>query len=210
MVEFTTKDSGQRREFASGMVRDTNEGKTLWHLVTRGPLLRRWAELLTRGAVKYSADNWMQAAGQEELDRFKESAFRHFMQWFNGERDEDHAAAVTFNINGAEYVQEKLEAQESETFTDSHGLTWDTFHDDGLVPTQCETDEAFDHGSLWPDVPADPSYVQDSLMHTNPPAKDDFTGSFTVQRHPLSGFGPDDHSLPHYHEEDGTLVLVEV
>jgi hypothetical protein len=105
--EFITKDSGHRVTFDSGMVRDTSAGKTLWHLVTAGPLLRRWASLLTRGAQKYSPNNWMKASGQAELDRFRESAFRHFMQWYNGETDEDHAAAVFFNINGAEYVKEK-------------------------------------------------------------------------------------------------------
>lgn len=105
-TEYVTKDSGERKTFDSGMVRDTNDGKMLWHLIAAGPMLRRWAALLTRGARKYSANNWMKAKGQEELDRFRESAFRHFMQWFNGEEDEDHAAAVMFNINGAEYVKD--------------------------------------------------------------------------------------------------------
>lgn len=105
---FVTKDSGQRQEFASGMKRDVSTGKTLWHLVTSGPMLRRWAELLTRGAEKYDADNWMKANGEAEHKRFKESAFRHFMQWYNGDTDEDHGAAVMFNINGAEYTKEKM------------------------------------------------------------------------------------------------------
>ena len=108
MSEFITKDSGERKEFASGMKRDVTTGKTLWHLVASGSMLRRWAELLTRGAVKYDADNWMKANGEEELKRFRESSFRHFMQWYNGDTDEDHGAAVFFNINGAEYVKEKL------------------------------------------------------------------------------------------------------
>jgi hypothetical protein len=108
MQDFETKDSGARMEFASGMVRDTNAGKMLWHLVASGPMLRRWAALLTRGAVKYDADNWMKASGPEEEKRFKESAFRHFMQWYSGETDEDHAAAVYFNINGAEYVKGRM------------------------------------------------------------------------------------------------------
>lgn len=69
---------------------------------------RRCAELLTRGAVKYSPRNWMQAAGEEEQKRFKESALRHFMQYMCGDKDEDHAAAIWFNINGYEYVREKL------------------------------------------------------------------------------------------------------
>ena len=107
---FTIKDSGVRKEFESGMVRDTSEDKTLWHLIFSGPMLKRWAIHLTGGAKKYSANNWMKASGQAELDRFKESAFRHFMQWYSGDRDEDHAAAVYFNINGAEYVRDKIEA----------------------------------------------------------------------------------------------------
>lgn len=103
---YTIKDSGKREEFTSGMIRDTTEGKTYWHLIADGPMLTRWAIHLTKGAVKYVARNWMKASGQPEHDRFKESAYRHFMQWYYGDRDEDHAAAVFFNINGAEYVRD--------------------------------------------------------------------------------------------------------
>jgi hypothetical protein len=46
-----------------------------------------------------------------EYERFQESAARHFEQWLEGENDEDHAAAVFFNINGAEYVKAKLAAE---------------------------------------------------------------------------------------------------
>jgi hypothetical protein len=107
---FIVKDSGKREEFGSGMVRDTSEGKIQYHRVSEGPMLTRWAEHLTKGAVKYpdNADgsaNWTKASGDSEYLRFKQSAFRHFMQWFYGEVDEDHAAAVLFNINGAEYVK---------------------------------------------------------------------------------------------------------
>lgn len=104
--KFEVKDSGERKQFDSGMVRDVTEGKVNFALVADGPLLRRWAVHLTKGAKKYSPRNWMKARGQEELDRFRESAFRHFMQWYYGETDEDHAAAVVFNMNGAEYVKE--------------------------------------------------------------------------------------------------------
>lgn len=106
---FATKDSGKRMEFSSGMKRDTEEGKTLYHLVFDGPLLKRWAELLTRGAKKYDEGNWLKAVGQAELTRFRKSAARHFFQWMGGLRDEDHAAAVIFNMNGAEHVREKLD-----------------------------------------------------------------------------------------------------
>lgn len=107
---FTVKDSGERKQFQSGMVRDTTEGKTQYHRVFEGPMVDRWAEHLTKGAVKYpdlptGAANWTLAAGDEERNRFIQSAVRHFVQWLRGERDEDHAAAVFFNINGAEYVR---------------------------------------------------------------------------------------------------------
>ena len=107
---YVVKDSGKRTEFASGMVRDVSEGKIDYSLVLDGPMFKRWAEHLTKGAAKYNKRNWMKAAGQEELDRFKESALRHFLQWYWDEIDEDHGSAAIFGINGAEYVKEKLEA----------------------------------------------------------------------------------------------------
>ena len=113
MAEFVTKDSGKRQEFEGGMVRDTTEGKVNWALVADGPMLKRWAELMTRGAIKYDARNWMKASGQAELDRARESAFRHFMQWYRGDVDEDHAAAILFNVNQVEYIKEKSQMAQS-------------------------------------------------------------------------------------------------
>lgn len=109
---FEVKDSGARHSFDSGMVRDVTDGKIGWHRVADGPMLRRWAEHLAKGARKYpdvapGVANWTLAEGDAELARFRESAFRHFMAWFYGEQDEDHAAAVYFNINGAEDVRAK-------------------------------------------------------------------------------------------------------
>lgn len=111
--EFIIRDSGAREQFTSGMVRDTQEGKTDYTRVLDGPMLDRWAEHLTKGARKYpdvapGVANWTLASGQPELVRFKKSAFRHFRQWLRGDSDEDHAAAVYFNINGYEYVRVRL------------------------------------------------------------------------------------------------------
>lgn len=106
--EFIIKDSGKRKEFDSGMVRDTEDDKIDYLLIRDGSMFKRWAIHLTKGAKKYARQNWMKASGEAELLRFKKSASRHFEQWLNGEIDEDHASAVFFNINGAEYVKEKL------------------------------------------------------------------------------------------------------
>lgn len=106
--DFTIKDSGKREQFAGGMVRDTTEGKTNFLLLRDGPMLVRWAIHLSKGAIKYAKRNWMLGRGQEELDRAKESAARHFEQWLRDETDEDHAAAVFFNINQVEYLKERI------------------------------------------------------------------------------------------------------
>lgn len=106
--EFITKDSGVREEFSTGMQRDTQKGKARYDLVWR-PGLKRLAELYMRGSEKYQAKNWMKASTQEELDRFKASANRHFEAWFQGQTDEDHMAGCIFNLFGAEYVKEQME-----------------------------------------------------------------------------------------------------
>lgn len=105
---FVIKDSGKREQYAGGMQRDVSTDKIDYSLVLDGPMFARFAEHLRKGAVKYGKRNWLKAQGAEELDRFRESAFRHFLQWYFGETDEDHASAVFFNINGVEYVKEKL------------------------------------------------------------------------------------------------------
>lgn len=115
MTEFITKDSGKRMEWATGMRRDVDDEKPRFDLVTPSGLpfdeqmLTRWAMLMMRGAHKYGDRNWERARTLKEWARFRSSAFRHFMQWFTGMDDEDHAAAVMFNIQGAEYVKYRME-----------------------------------------------------------------------------------------------------
>jgi hypothetical protein len=113
--KFVTKDSGKREEFDSGMVRDTQDGKPRYDLLLprgvpyRDQFLTRVAELLARGAEKYSERNWEAATGSSELDRFKSSALRHLMQWMTDESDEDHAAAVVFNLLAYETTKWKMD-----------------------------------------------------------------------------------------------------
>lgn len=119
-MKFSTKDSGKRAAFTGGMVRDTNDGKARFELLLpkgvpyKEQLLTRFAELMARGAKKYSARNWELAKDQEALERYHESAFRHLMQWITGETDEDHAVAVMFNLMGAEKVKYTMRAKATE------------------------------------------------------------------------------------------------
>lgn len=107
---YKTKDSGKRVDFPSGMRRDTDEGKPRYDLIDE-PMLTRWAELMARGADKYGEENWRLANSEQELKRFKASGFRHFVQWMRGDDDEDHAAAILYNVAAAEYVKRRIDEQ---------------------------------------------------------------------------------------------------
>lgn len=108
------EDKPQRATFASGMVRDTADDKPRFDLLVpaeqpyQETLLYRWAAHMGKGAAHYGDRNWEKAQSDEEYQRFRQSAFRHFMQWFTGQTDEDHAAAVLFNIAGAEYTKGRM------------------------------------------------------------------------------------------------------
>jgi hypothetical protein len=164
-MTYITKDSGERQEYASGMRRDLQTGKTRYDLLPLEfiggvmsdteindedflnivdsfselqqalltdkyeamgaafglaediinyksqlypfdavTLVKELAELMTRGAEKYGESNWKLAESDEELARFYQSAFRHFMQFANKEKDEDHFSATLFNIAAIHHV----------------------------------------------------------------------------------------------------------
>lgn len=115
MSGFTTKDSGVRQEYATGMVRDTQEGKPRFDLLLALGLpyeeqfLTRLAALAQRGADKYGDRNHEKSRTPEELARFKASALRHLMQWISEETDEDHAAATAYNLFMAESCRWRME-----------------------------------------------------------------------------------------------------
>jgi hypothetical protein len=106
--EFVTRDSGERKQFAGGGQRDTETGKIDYTLGLDGPMFKRYCALMTRGAQKYEARNWMKFKDEETLERAKRSLARHFMQYIAGELDEDHAAAIIFNLNVIERVSKIL------------------------------------------------------------------------------------------------------
>ncbi len=100
---FVTKDSGKRQNFETGMVRDTQEGKPRYDLIpVEG--LRRLADLYARGAEKYDDDNWKKG---QPFSRVYASLFRHMMAWREGDRSEDHMAAVAWNAMAIMYYEEK-------------------------------------------------------------------------------------------------------
>lgn len=109
----------QRREqFEGGGMRDSETGKPRFDLLLpygvpfEEQYLTRVARLMARGAERYDERNWEQFSDRAALDRARSSALRHFIQWVNGEIDEDHAAAISFNVMAAEHIRQKLESDE--------------------------------------------------------------------------------------------------
>ena len=101
--KFITKDSGKRIKFESGFNRDVQDDKPRYDLIPP-ELLKRLAELYQRGAIKYGDDNWRKANSEPEYQRFKASAFRHFMSWIaNTDTEEDHAIGAIWNIMSYEW-----------------------------------------------------------------------------------------------------------
>jgi len=93
-LKFETKDSGQREGFDSGAVRDTQNGKPRFDLIPPGPL-ERLALLYGRGAEKYDEHNWTKGI---PVSRCIASLMRHVFQFIKGDKDEDHGAAILFNV----------------------------------------------------------------------------------------------------------------
>jgi dATP/dGTP diphosphohydrolase, N-terminal len=120
MPEYVTRDSGQREQYDTGMVRDTEEGKARFDLMFpaevayQDQFLTRLAMLLARGAEKYGERNWESGYDEKALARAKSSALRHLVQWVCGLDDEDHAAAVVFNLMQAEYLKYRMRAEMDE------------------------------------------------------------------------------------------------
>lgn len=104
MSEYEVLDSGARKQGPGGMMKEATDKP--WPTTIDTGFLWRLASHMTKGAKKYSRDNWRNAASVEELDGFRDSAFRHLLQWLQGDLDEDHAMALVANVMMYEATKE--------------------------------------------------------------------------------------------------------
>lgn len=88
------QDSGARQEFTTGSVRDTNEGKPRYDLLSSIALYRLGIHT-ANGCKKYGERNWERG---QPLQRYIESLERHLHKMKMGFTDEDHEAAIMWNI----------------------------------------------------------------------------------------------------------------
>lgn len=110
-MDYITKDSGKRIDYETGARRDTEDGKPRYDLIDV-TMLKRLAELMARGAEKYGDHNWKLGIPSE---RFLSSGLRHFYQYIEGDKTEDHLAAVIFNVMGIMYNEAQQQQVNPET-----------------------------------------------------------------------------------------------
>ena len=101
MSENGLKDSGSRREFSSGAVRDAEQYKGRFDLIPFWPMLA-YSAILEAGAKKYHDRNWQKGM---PISVYLNSALRHLYKYMNGMRDEPHLWQAMWNIAGAIHTQ---------------------------------------------------------------------------------------------------------
>lgn len=105
MKSYKLHDSGQRQPFDSGAVRDSQEGKGRFDLITPF-MLTRLARVYEKGARKYDARNWEKGM---PFSRFLDSAMRHIIKYELGYTDEDHLAQAIWNLSCIVHFEELID-----------------------------------------------------------------------------------------------------
>lgn len=98
-------DSGERTSYDTGAVRDSSTGKGTPHMIPPCAILRL-GKLFEAGALKYGNLNFMKGI---PLGRYHDSILRHLTAWAQGDKSEDHAAAVLWNMACAMWTEEEME-----------------------------------------------------------------------------------------------------
>jgi len=102
----TLKQSDKQDSYSTGMVRDSQEGKTRPDLISPY-FIKRLADRLRDGAEHYGERNW--ELGQP-MSRALASLERHLLEYKLHELDEDHLAGAAFNLMVLMHQEEMLAA----------------------------------------------------------------------------------------------------
>lgn len=92
--DYEIKDSGSRREFGTGAVRDMAKGKGRFDLLPWA-VIRAVAIHYQKGCEKYGDRNWEKGL---PIKSFLDSAIRHAAQVIDGRNDENHLIAAIWNL----------------------------------------------------------------------------------------------------------------
>lgn len=94
MSEFEVKVPDQRQEFSTGAHRGGHKGQGRYDLIP-WDMMERFAIHLEKGAEKHGDRNWERGM---PLSSAIDSALHHLFVYLKGDREEDHLAAVIFNM----------------------------------------------------------------------------------------------------------------
>lgn len=107
MADYKTLVSppSERERYETGAHRSPATGKGRFDLIP-WDMVHRWATLMERGGAEYGDRNWEKGI---PLYRFLDSAARHLAQWLlHDHPEEDHAAAIFFNVAGFEWTLQRI------------------------------------------------------------------------------------------------------
>ena len=91
---YPIKDSGERREYETGAVRDRATGKGRYDLLPMFALMAL-AKHFEAGCQKYGDRNWEKGI---PISNYCDSAMRHLTKFMLGMEDEPHLTAAAWNI----------------------------------------------------------------------------------------------------------------
>lgn len=107
----------ENRVFKTGAQRDSNSTKAFIHNF-RGYTRLRFGYHMTTGANKYGDGNWLLGM---PTDQYLESLDRHLALYMEGDRSEDHLAAIIFGAQGCMINEQKEGVKANHYFKMSDG-----------------------------------------------------------------------------------------
>lgn len=110
-LEYAVKDSGQRRKYETGAVRDRHLGKGRCDLLSGTALLElaKYMEACALPVGKYPARNWEKGI---PLKDYIDSALRHLFKLLAGYNDEPHGMAAFWNLHGFIHTLEMIKSKQ--------------------------------------------------------------------------------------------------
>jgi hypothetical protein len=98
-------------KFATGAIRDTQDGKEDYVETLSWVALKRYAQYMTPKKKKYGAGNFKKGI---PIENYEQSLVRHVQKYlankYEGQQDEvgeDHLSAILFNVQGIMFEERK-------------------------------------------------------------------------------------------------------
>jgi hypothetical protein len=127
------------REFETGAVRDSEDGKEDYIETISWTAFRRYAEYMTGKKSKYGAGNFKKGI---PIESYEKSLVRHVQKYLankyeNGdfEKEEDHLSAILFNVFGIIHEEEKAQRAGAGVPSPVPGIIYSPLNPQGGVHT---------------------------------------------------------------------------